>query len=61
MGKDYCQCDTIECVSTDIDDFGQWDVCSKCGKPIEDTYEYFNHYDGEDHCFYQDWFRNSSK
>ena len=54
MGKDYCQCDTIECVSTDIDDFGQWDVCSKCGKPIEDTYEYFNHYDGEDHCFYQD-------
>lgn len=33
----------------EIGEFGYWLVCEKCGKPVEDSFEYYNHYDGEDH------------
>lgn len=51
MEKDYCKCENPSSVYTDDDDWGHWDVCSDCGKPIEDSYQYYNHYDGEDHDF----------
>jgi len=46
---EFCRCKDIKSIYTDIDDWGQWYVCNKCNKPIEGTYKYFNHYDGEDH------------
>ena len=45
----YCQCDRLQSVTTEIEDFGYWDICCKCGKPLEDGYHTFNHFDGEDH------------
>lgn len=48
---EYCTCEKCTQTYTVTDDFAQWDVCSNCNKPIEDTYEYLDHYDGEDHCF----------
>lgn len=45
----YCQCANSSSVGSDMDDFGCWSVCVDCNMPVEDTYQYFNHYDGEDH------------
>ncbi|MFR5684393.1 MAG: hypothetical protein ACLUD1_10190 [Clostridia bacterium] len=45
----FCKCEEVKSVHTNIDEWGQWDVCDICNKPIEMTYQYFNHYDGEDH------------
>ena len=36
-------------VHTKQNDWGCWDVCNVCGQRIEDSFHYFNHYDGEDH------------
>lgn len=47
----YCECKVLNSVSTEIGEWGQWDVCNDCNRPVEDTFEYFNHYDGEDHVF----------
>lgn len=44
----YCKCEHPVLTAVE-DDWGFWDVCTKCGKRIEDGYHYFNHYDGEDH------------
>lgn len=44
----YCRCEKIELAHTDFDDFKRWDVCNTCGKVIEDSIVYFNHYDCED-------------
>lgn len=46
---EYCSCQDIQSVHTETDDFYQWDVCDKCNKPIEDSMQSLNHYDGEDH------------
>ena len=46
---EYCTCEGTECVHAEIGEFGYWLVCEKCGKPVEDSFEYYNHYDGEDH------------
>ena len=51
MERDYCQCEHSSSVYTDDDEWGHWDVCSDCKKPIEDSYQQYNHYDGEDHDF----------
>ncbi|WP_175400841.1 MULTISPECIES: hypothetical protein [Clostridium] len=48
--EEFCNCNCNSSVYSENDDFGYWLVCTKCGKPIEDSYKYFNHYDGEDHC-----------
>lgn len=48
--SDFCQCQEKAGITTGFeDDFGYWDVCSKCGKKIEDGHHYYNHYDDEDH------------
>lgn len=47
--EDYCKCKFRSAVTSFIDDFGYWDICCNCGKPIEDGFHYYNHYDGEDH------------
>lgn len=54
MTKEYprCECgNPSNTASTSMNDFGCWDVCEDCGKQIDGTFEYFNHYDGEDHMF----------
>jgi len=50
MEQVYCKCEHTSSVHTENNDFAFWNVCDDCGKPIEDTYLYFNHYDGEYHC-----------
>ncbi|MBR0382377.1 MAG: hypothetical protein IJH71_08080 [Eubacterium sp.] len=48
--NEYCTCERIEGTTTGFeDDFGYWDVCTKCGKKIEFGHHFYNHYDGEDH------------
>ena len=54
MGKvyekaNYCQCQECASVTTEDVGIGCWLICCKCNKRIEDTFEYYNHYDGEDH------------
>ena len=47
--REYCQCTHPSTVTTVEDEWGYWDVCCDCGKPLEDGVHYYNHYDGEDH------------
>lgn len=48
--EDYCTCKNSNSITTGFeDDFGYWDVCTKCGKKIENEHHYYNYYDGEDH------------
>lgn len=46
---DYCRCEHHSAIITQEEEFGYWDVCCNCGKPLEDGFHYFNHYDSEDH------------
>ena len=46
---DFCRCNKCSSVSTVHTDFGFWLICCDCGKRLEDSFEYDNHYDGEDH------------
>jgi hypothetical protein len=43
--NEFCKCDEIKSVHSESDDFGHWDVCNECNKPIEDSYEYDNQSD----------------
>lgn len=45
----YCSCTNPSVIYTQMDDLMWWEECGGCAKPIEDSYHYFNHYDGEDH------------
>lgn len=46
----YCKCSSISSVTSEIEEWGYWDVCCRCGKPLEDGFHYYyNHYDGENH------------
>lgn len=46
----YCTCKGIPAITTGFeDDFGYWDVCTKCGKRLDGGHHYYNHYDGKDH------------
>jgi hypothetical protein len=47
--EDYCNCHARRTITSLIEDMGYWDICCQCGKPIEDGFHYYNHYDGEDH------------
>ena len=38
--NNFCKCIHSSSVFTEMDDWGYWDVCSDCHKPIEDTYRY---------------------
>lgn len=46
---EYCKCDKNTAVYSESNDFGYWLVCSECEKVVEDSFTYFDHYDGEDH------------
>lgn len=46
---DFCKCTHCSAITSQMEEFGYWDVCCNCGKPLEDGFHYFNHYDGEDH------------
>ena len=46
---DYCKCRSTSFTTGFENDWGYWDVCTKCGKRIEDGLHMFNHYDGQDH------------
>ena len=52
MNVEYCECETISEITTNFNDWCTWDVCCKCNKVIDGSYENLNHYDGEDHCNY---------
>ena len=45
----YCQCKKRSSLTSVIEDTGYWLICCDCGKPIEDGFHYYNHFDGEDH------------
>lgn len=45
---DYCQCEKSSSVYSDTDNWGCWDVCSDCGKVIEDSYAYDSEYQSID-------------
>lgn len=45
----YCKCEQQQSITVENEEFGYWYVCSACGKPLEDGFHYYNHYDGEDH------------
>ena len=46
---EFCTCPDCKSVSSQSNDFGYWYVCNNCNKPIDETFVYFNHFDGEDH------------
>jgi hypothetical protein len=45
----YCRCQGRPPITSELEEFGYWDICCSCGKPLEDGFHYYNHYDGEDH------------
>ena len=45
----YCKCPHQSSVTSESEEYGYWDVCCDCGKPLEDGFHYYNNYDGEDH------------
>ncbi len=45
----YCKCENCSNVYSENNDFGHWLKCSECHKVVEDSFVYFDHYDGEDH------------
>lgn len=45
----YCDCKRPSAVTTENDEWGYWEICCDCGKRIEGSYHYYNHYDGIDH------------
>ncbi len=45
----YCKCRQQSAIFTENEEFGYWDVCCDCKKPLEDGFHYYNYYDGEDH------------
>lgn len=48
--NDFCMCKTISSITIGFeDDWGYWDVCTKCKKKIKDSHHFYNHYDGKDH------------
>ena len=38
--EDYCTCKRRSSITSEIEEWGYWDVCNDCHKPIEDTYGY---------------------
>mgnify|MGYP002562591201 FL=1 len=45
----YCKCKQRQSITIETKEFGYWYICTACGKPLEDGFHYYNHYDGEDH------------
>lgn len=47
--EDFCKCKHSSSITSVTGEWGYWDVCCDCNKPLEDGFHYYNHYDGEDH------------
>jgi hypothetical protein len=45
----FCECKAPSSITAYTGEWGYYDVCCGCGKPLEDGFHYYNHYDGEDH------------
>lgn len=35
---DFCKCTHCSAITSQIEEFGYWDVCCDCGKPLEDVF-----------------------
>lgn len=46
---EFCTCGQCTSLTSEEGEFGYWDICCNCRKPLENGYHYYNHYDGEDH------------
>ena len=40
QNNSFCTCAHPSSIYTQMDEWGYWDMCSDCHRPIEDTYEY---------------------
>jgi hypothetical protein len=49
MKLQYCECHGTYPVTDVQGEFGYILICTKCKKPLKDSYTTFNHFDGEDH------------
>jgi hypothetical protein len=47
---EFSKCEKSSSVYSETGEWGYYLKCSDCNKPIKDSFEYYNHYDGEDHC-----------
>lgn len=45
----YCNCYSSSAVTSENEEWGYWEVCCSCDKPVEDGFHYYDHYDGKDH------------
>ena len=34
----YCKCPHSSSITSEIEEWGYWDVCCDCGKPLEDGF-----------------------
>ena len=50
--NDYCKCKSVGTVTSDFNDYYEFDICCNCGKIIENSFRELNHYDGKDHVNY---------
>lgn len=39
MEQEYCKCENSSSVYSESNELGFWDVCTDCGKVIEDSFE----------------------
>lgn len=46
---EFCTCGRCTAITSEEGEFGYWDICYNCRKPLKNGYHYYNHYDGEDH------------
>lgn len=42
MDKEYCTCEDVKGVYSTVGEFGYWDMCSGCSKPLEDGFHYYD-------------------
>ncbi|MGG3641335.1 hypothetical protein ABES38_08130 [Bacillus gobiensis] len=40
--REYCTCKDVKVVHSKEGEFGYWDMCSKCDKPLEDGFHYYD-------------------
>lgn len=40
--NEYCQCDGQLTVYTSNGEWGYWDMCANCDKPLEDGFHYYS-------------------
>ena len=38
----YCKWENSSSISAETSDFGYWNICGDCGKPIEDGFHYYD-------------------